>query len=325
MAGLLAVGIAGLLSPRRGVRVAGLVALVGATAARYNAFGATFPLVVLLFEWRPGLHWLKRYALSTAAWLATALAAFGINGALTDKPMHYWHSSLAIYDIVGTLAHVDDLSDEQLSADLAGTDLLIKKDIHAVIRADYDPRNFYPILNDPERTMWNLPINGFEPAPEAQRDAIERAWWHTVTTYPWAYVEHRLAVTAEVLDLRCTRKTGALVKRDFRYPELAASEGLANRWSPLQKRLTRVMQWIVRHTPLFLPWIYLLLSLGLIVAARRQRDVLAIVLSGIGLESTLVVLVHSNDYRYSHWMVVTTLVGAIMFVARRRSAAGSAH
>ncbi len=105
MAGFLALGAAGLLSERRGRRLLGLVGMFGATAVRYNAFGATLPLVVLLFEWRPGLGWVRRYAIATAAWLATTLAAFGVNKAITDHEMHYWHSSLAIYDIVGTLSN----------------------------------------------------------------------------------------------------------------------------------------------------------------------------------------------------------------------------
>jgi hypothetical protein len=81
MAGFLALGAAGQLSERRGRRLLGLAAMFGAMAVRYNALGATLPLVVLLFEWRPAIHWLPRYALSTAAWLATTFAAFGLNKA----------------------------------------------------------------------------------------------------------------------------------------------------------------------------------------------------------------------------------------------------
>jgi hypothetical protein len=322
MAGLLAVGIAGLLSARRWARLAGLVAMVGATAFRYNAFGATLPLVVLLFEWRTGMHWLRRYALSTAAWLAVTFAAFGINAALTDKPMHYWHSSLAVYDIVGTLANVDGvLSDAELRAELAGTELLIDHDIHGTIRAVYTPRDFFPILNDPAHTLWNLPINGYEPAPQSQRDAIERAWWHTVTAHPWAYAKHRFAVMGEVLDLRTTRVLGAVTRREFRYPAYAAELGLATGWSTTQHKLTRTMQWISRHTPLFVPWVYLVLTLLLLPLAWRQRDVLALLLSGLVMEASLLPLVHSRDYRYSHWMVITTLIGCIIIATRRYRAA----
>jgi hypothetical protein len=321
MAGLLALGVAGLLSPRRAVRIAGLLALTATAAFRYNAFGATLPLVVLLFEWRPGMASLPRYAASIGVWLATTLAAFGINAALTDKQMHYWHSSLAIYDIVGTLARVDgSLSDTELRTELAGTDLLIDHDIHAAIRAVYTPRDFLPILNDPKHRLWNLPTEGFEPAPERQRDAIEREWWRVIERHPWAYARHRLAVMGEVLDVRTTHSIGAIAPRDFHDPGAAARFGVSSGWSPMQLKLTRALQWLARHTPLFVPWVYLVLTLILLPFTWRQRDLLALLLSGVGMEASLLPLVHSRDYRYSHWMVITTMVACISLAIRRRAA-----
>lgn len=322
MAGLLAIGIPALLSERRSRRVLGLAAMFGATAFRYNAFGATLPLVVLLFQWTPGWHWLKRYALATACWLVVTLAAFGVNKALTDKPMYYWNSSLALYDIVGTYAYVDeDLPDSEFETRLAGTNLDTKKDIHALIRAVYTPSTYYPILNDPKRTMWSVPINGYIPAPEAQRDAISRAWMDVITTYPMAYLKHRITVFSEALGIGTGRGRGVPVRREFRYPQLAWDNGLATGASSVQNKLTRAMVFFVRHTPFLVPWIYALLSLLMLPLAFRHRDVLAIILSGIVMELTLLPLVHSNDYRYSHWMVLTTMIAAIVLVARRYRAA----
>jgi hypothetical protein len=325
MAGLLAIGIAGLMSTRRWARLGGLVAMFGAAAFRYNAFGATLPLVVLLFEWRPGMRWLPRYALSTAAWLATTVAAFGVNGALTDKEMHYWHSSLAVFDIAGTLADVDgDLPDAELRAELAGTQLLVDHDIHAAVRTVYTPRTFSPLVTDPVHRLWNLPITGNQPAPQAQRDAIERAWWHVVTRHPWAYTRHRLAAMAEVLDLRVTRSMAAVTPRELKYSDLVAALGLTVHWSSSQLVMTRAMHAVSRWTPLFVPWVYLVLSLVLLPLAWRQRDVLAMLLSGLVMEASLLPLSHTRDYRYSHWMAITTIVSCIVVVARRyRAAAGA--
>ena len=318
MAGFLALGAAGLLSERRGARLWGLVAMMGAAAVRYNALGATLPLVVLLFQWRPGMHWLRRYALATAAWLATTFAAFGINAALTDREMHYWHSSLALYDIVGTLAHVDeDRPDAELRELFAGTELLIQRDIHAVARKVYSTRDFFPIVNDEKYTMWNVPINGYEPAPASQRDAIARAWWDTITTYPGAYLRHRLAVTADVLGFGDRPGAGAITKREFRWPGYANELGMGTGWSKLQHRMSKWMRALWRSTPIFVPYVYAFISLLLLPLALRHRDVLAILLSGIVMEGTLVLLAHSNDYRYSHWMVICSILGAILLAARR--------
>jgi hypothetical protein len=79
MAGFLVLGLAALLDPRRWIRIAALAAFFVATAVRYNTPAATLPLIVLLFEWSPTLPtWsgrLRRYAISTAAWLAVTGAA----------------------------------------------------------------------------------------------------------------------------------------------------------------------------------------------------------------------------------------------------------
>ncbi len=323
MAGLLAVGCAGLLSPHRGRRLWALVALCGATAMRYNAFGATLPLIVLLFEWRAGQRWFLRYATAVALWLAVTVAAFAANAALTDRQMHYWHSSLAIFDIVGTYASLDgQLSDEQLRAELDGTGLLVQRDIHATMRKLYSPRIFFPILRDPEHRLWELPISGFEPAPQAQRDAISRAFWHVVTTHPGAYVEHRLAATAAALDFELHR-TGYINRRAPKNLEYAEEFGISTRVSFIQYRFNRAYYWVSSETPLLVPWVYLALSVLLLPFAWRQRDVLALLLSGLVMESSLLFLAHSTDYRYSHWMVVVTIVSAIFLGVRRSRAARS--
>lgn len=317
MVGFLVLGAVGLLSERRTAKVWGLVALLWATAVRYNALGATLPLVVLLFEWRPGMHWLKRYALSTAVWLAITLAAFGLNAKVTDREMHYWQSSLALYDIVGTLAHVDeDLPDAELQRLLAGTELLKTERIHETIRAVYTPRDFFPIVNDPKLTMWNVPINGYEPAPQSQRDAISRAYRETLTTYPGAYAAHRLDVIVQVLGVY-SRRAGAVSKREFYSPQMQHEMGLSTGWSRLQHKLTYWMKWLSYHTPLFVPFVYFVVTLFLLPLALRRREILAFLLSGLSMEGTLLFLAHSNDYRYSHWMVICTIFSAIVIFAHR--------
>lgn len=169
MAGLLALGVAGLLADRRWVRVAGLVALVAASAVRHNAPAATLPLIVILFELAPSPPtWrgrITRYAISTAAWLGVTVASLGINGALTDKPMHFWASSLALADIVGTLAHVDGtIPDTALAPLLTPTDVHVERDFHVRLRAAYSPFEFSQLVLGDER-LWDMPITGDTPRP----------------------------------------------------------------------------------------------------------------------------------------------------------------
>jgi hypothetical protein len=317
MAGFLMLGVAALLSERRGVRIAGLLLMIAANAVRYNAIAATLPLIVLLFEWRPGLPWLKRYAISTAAWLAVTVGAFRLNGAIADHELHLW-TSLAAYDIVGTLAFIDeDLTDAELEAHLAGTDLLVHQDIHATIREIYTPTDFLPITNHPTKTLWSLPINGYVPPPEPQRDAIARVWKDTLATWPLAYVKHRLSVMGEVAGIHGTEKSGAIAKREYRWTSYVHEIGLGTGWSKLQRKLTWWNRQIVKHTPLFAVWMYLAIAIALLPLALRHRDMLALLLSGLGLEATLLLFAPSPDYRYSHWMVICTIIAAIVLGIRR--------
>ena len=82
-------------------------ALVSRSASRPRCATTRSPRrcrsIVLLFEWRAGQRWLARYAIALGAWLAVTVVALGINALLTDRKMHFWHSSLALADIVGTL------------------------------------------------------------------------------------------------------------------------------------------------------------------------------------------------------------------------------
>jgi hypothetical protein len=317
MAGFLMLGAAALMSPRRGLRIAGLLAMAAANSVRYNAVGATLPLVVLLFEWRPGLPWLKRYAISTAAWLAVTFSVFRFNDAIADHQLYLW-TSLAAYDIVGTLAFVDgDLSDAELERRLAGTDLLVHQDIHATIRELYTPADFLPITNHPTKTLWSLPINGYVGPPEAQRDALARVWKETVTTWPGAYLKHRFSVMGEVIGLGGSEASGAIARRDFKYANYVHEIGLGTGWSKLQRRLTGFNRWVVRATPLFSVWMYLLIGAALLPLAIRHRDMLALLLSGFGLEGTLLLAAPSPDYRYSHWLVICVIVAAIVLGIRR--------
>jgi hypothetical protein len=323
MAGFLMLGTAGLLSPRRGSRIAGLVAMAAGTAVRYNAAAATLPLIVLLFEWRPGLVWWKRYALATAAWLVVTFGAFRFNAALEDYKLHLW-TSLAAYDITGTIAMVDeDLSDAEIEAQLAGTELQVHHDIQATMRELYLPSDILPIVNHPTKALWYLPINGIAGPPEEQRDAIARAWKDTVTRWPLAYAKHRFSVLAECLGLGGTTAGGAVPRRDYRWPEYVHQLGMGTGWSKLQRRLERLNRTLIRSTPIFAVWMYLVIALVLLPIARH-RDALAILLSGLGIETTLLVFAPSLDYRYSHWLVICAILAAILIGVRRfRGPAGA--
>jgi hypothetical protein len=326
MAGFFVLGAAALLARCRWIRVLGLVSLAVATSVRYNAPAATLPLVVLLFRWSDAAitTWkqrIARYAIATAAWVAITIIPFAFDAAITDRKMYVWHSSLAVLDIAGTLAEVDGtISDDELQRVLAGTELRFDHDIHAQIRKVYVSWDFAPLIYG-EGHLWSLPIQGTTPAPEPQREAISRAFWQVIADHPGAYLRHRWSAFVEAIGLASPNHGSMVMMAKFQYPKIMGDIGLATNASRLQTFWQRKINDLSKATPLFRPWIYLLISLILLPLCRRHRDVFALLVSGIVFELTLFPLAPTPDYRYSHWMVVCTYLAIIMLTARRAAAA----
>ena len=103
--------------------------------------------------------------------------------------------------------------------------------------------------------------------------------------------------------------------RKIHLPEYHVQLGLGTGWSPLQLAMTRWLTAVWRSVPIFLPWMYAALALLLLPLARRHRDLLALLLSGLGLELSLLPFAATADYRYSHWMVVCTCIAAIALIS----------
>jgi hypothetical protein len=184
------------------------------------------------------------------------------------------------------------------------------------VRRQYSPIDFEPLIHG-DGHLWEVPISGTQPAPAPKREAIARMFWSTVTSHPGAYLAHRAATTRYVLALPGSPVYSPVMMHRLQYTGLVAQLGVGTGWSDLQGWMQRKAQWLAKKTPLFRPWMYLVLALVLLPFARRQRDVLALLLSGLGLEASLFVLAPTPDYRYSHWMVVCTCLAVVMLVARR--------
>jgi hypothetical protein len=315
MAGFLVLGIAAMFDDRRWVRLVGLGAFCLATAFRYNALAATLPLVVLLFEWERGQRWLARYAIAAGVWLAITAVALGGNALLTDRKMHFWHSSLALADIVGVLAFVDeDLPDGELRPLLAPTGIRADTGIHAAVRAQYKSYDFQQLLTGDGR-LWDVPW--VDPLPEPRRDAISHAWLALIEAHPSAFLRYRLDNFGETLGIHRKFQGAMVVTHAAQYPGMLDYMGVGKGSSGFQEIAEAFTKWCARHTRLFRPHFYALLSLLLLGLCRRQRDVLAIVLSGLSMELTMLGLGATPDYRYSHWLVVATCLAIVMLVARR--------
>jgi len=95
-AGLALFGAGLVVDGGRRTRVLGLVVLAAAAGVRHDAAAATLPLIVVLLAPQLRGVWWRRYAIAVAAWLATTIAACGVNTALTARE----------HDV--TVVHADD-------------------------------------------------------------------------------------------------------------------------------------------------------------------------------------------------------------------------
>ena len=309
MAGYLLVGTAAIVDDRRWIRLTGLAAMVAACAMRHNGFAAAVPLIGLLFVWRMGLPWWKRYAISGATALTVVVLAFATTRVLAVKHVPI---SPAMGDIAGVLAYTHDRSDDDLRAVLAGTPLHVTRDIQTRARRLYSPRNSYALAHGDDRLF-------DPPTTDAQHAALNRAWEDLVTSDWGAYFRSRLATFRELLGLS-DQPLWSPVWNDFLETKNQATwvQHLALK-SPLQVVLGRWFNVLAYETPLFEPYVYALIALVLLACFARERLTIALLASGLLYELGYFPATSTPDVRYSHWMIVCTcLAGVLVFVQRYR-------
>ena len=308
MAAYLLAGTAALLSPRRGIRLVGLALLTVACAFRYNAFAASVPLIGLLFEWRPGMRWWKRYAISGAMAVLSLAAAIGLNRALTSHHVA-GADGVALADIAGVLNYGRDRSDDELREILRGVPLRTTTGIQARARSLFSARSAMAMFYGEGSLYANpLPIH---------HDAIARAWRQLVGEEWRAYLEYRGNGFRELLGLHEGYLWTPVWYQFLGHPDLrtqvhhnAVVSGL--QWLELQQ-----VGYLAYETPLFRPYLYALLALALLITCCRDRLSLALIASGLLYELSYFPAANTVDFRYSHWMITATCVATVMILVRR--------
>lgn len=314
MAGICMLAFALLLDARRAFW--GIALLSIGCALRYNGLALAFPPIVLLFDW--GRRW--RYPAAVAVWLGVVVLNFAFAAALTERKTHYWSSSLALMDIAGTLCFDErHYSDAELEDMLAGTDLRVHTNIEARMCKLLGSGSYVRLISR-DIGMWPTPESGTATTPRSRQIAAERAWKRIVPARPRAYFAYRLSVFYRVMSLRAPpwgMVTPVVPAVAINRPDKLAELELSLRCSPIQSAWVDASTWVAENTPLFRPWLYLLATLAMLAVTRR-RSVVALLLSGIALEATLAFLTVSPDYRYSHWFVLSAVVGGVLIVLHRR-------
>jgi hypothetical protein len=315
MAGGLMIGIALLADEDTRRHRLALVFIFFASLMRWNALAATFVPMILLFRWKPALPRLKRYAIAGVAWLAVTGAAYETNELLTDETEYFWYWSNAYQDIAGTLEYMPDLDDATLTKLLDGVPLVEHENIHAKLRAIYNPAHIYHLMRDKGRVFRIAET-------QAERDAIAAAWKRIVLGNPGGYFRYRLDNFRLLLNLE---RRPSFSNVYIWFTVLAAPDTIAELEhdaypSRIQAKLRAWSQWI-SLTPLYWLFPYFGLCFLMLPLCWRKPVEGSLLLSAIGYELAWFFLAQTTDYRYSQWMLVCTLSTLTLIVARRRVAA----
>lgn len=311
MAAYLVAGIAALLQPRLRTRLIGLGLLVFACASRHNGAAAALPLVFFVFEWRTGIRWWKRVALSFAVVVVVTLGGIAITRTLaTTHPI-----LTTVYpDVVGMIAHTRDRSDEDLRHLLRGTSLAYTTDIQKRARKLSELGGSTPIVVGEDRL--------FDQARTPEEwDALYRARRELLRDDPWSYFGGHWRHFSELLGLG-VEYLRAPVWNLFMEEDVVAAIGHNAGYSGAQLYLGRAFNWLATYTPMFRPYVYACVALLLLALCCRDRVSAALLTSGLLYELSFFPVGVNPDYRYSHWMVTATCIAAvILFVHRMRTRA----
>lgn len=255
---------------------------------------------------------------------ALMAAASAVNRALTARHEHPVQSIL-IYDLAGVavLSGRTDLFDAaagRLPDVLRGRPAV---EIQA-LRAHYYPSTWTPLV-----FVEGSPLA--VTASAAQVDALAVQWRRAVLEEPRAYLRHRAGVFLQVIGahpgalfaplyfgIPTSSPDHAEVSKTFRIDpdELA----------PVQRLLRRAFE-RAATLDVHRPWFWLGLNVLAIAAAAlfspRRAALAALGASGLFHELALFFIAPSADYRYSHWLVLSTwaLLAVLAWeIACRRSA-----
>ena len=269
MTAFMVLGTALMLDERRARKLFGLALLSLGTAMRHNALVMTFPLVVILFTWKPGLRFWKRHALAFAAWIAVTGTAQLVDRVLTDEQRHIWVDSIALCDITSTLRYVQPtIPDDQLRKELGG---------HA---GDPDERSACAHARRAARWRRQSAVEHglcvFRNPEErgGTYDAVVRAWRTIVFSHLDAYLTYRFEVFRRVLRLTDLPLTSPVYNwfTDVQDP-WGSGERIGHDAAPgkLQNKL-RLGIHVVGATWVFHVFLYVVLSIVLrAVRAARPR------------------------------------------------------
>jgi hypothetical protein len=313
MAGFLVAGVALALRSSWQARIGGLLLLVLAAGVRDNAAAALPHLLLWIAASWGCRRWIVKCAVGAGAFVLVVGTAMSANRAVTDVRMHAWYWSVAPFDMAGTIAHADTISDAELLTVLADTGIYpdVRDNIQARVRRVYTPRVWHPLVFSDEALWITFP-------DRPQRLARARAWRELIRRYPEAYAAHRWSVTREVLGLSSQPVWEPVCQTFTAVDDHQYRLHHTHTMSWWQQKLGAIYRWL-GTTVVYRAWAYLLLASIFLGYGLWRRDQMIVALAGSGLlyEASFVVVTAAPDFRYSHWMVTCTVLCAVLIFRER--------
>ena len=325
---LLAIGVAGTFTPiglpshSRGVPKLVIAAsfLLAAILCRHNAFFAVIPLIALGGARSIGpapSH--RRIAtasfIGALAFAAILFLAAAINAALTTYKPAPWHS-LALFDIAGIIHHLPP-EQQQALYDQVPAHVRGNGSLDNLLRtySSYDWETLVQQENPafaPEPWTRHVIRMGDADLTPQDQTALKHLWRDAILHHPIAWLIHRVSVFRQVIG-----RTSVMMEPNN------SPEWLANAYghSPERTKLQNYIRWrltnLSRHL-FFRPWIYLGITMLVMLACflpsftMERIQIGLIAASGFAHEAGLFLLAPSADFRYSHYMIYTSLLASLL-------------
>jgi hypothetical protein len=337
---LLAIGVAGAIktgSPAAGGYrtiakfVLGALFLLAATLSRHNALLAVIPLIALGIVQTLGAPRSGRYfaGVSIIGSLVFAITLFGatlVNNALTSYKTTPWHP-YALFDIAGIISGLSDPDEqktiyEQIPARLRGNGSLDN------LLLTYSPADWGTLVQIENPAFQLEPFTSHEiyakeigiTVPDG--NALMHVWLQTIFRHPLAWLNHRVMVSRILLGHTHHILWGSVFMLPNGFPDWVA--GIYRHNSELNKFQNRV-KWSLTQWSRYLffkPWLYMVLSIFLVLDClifpfTGRIQILLIALSGLTYEGGLFLFAAFAEFRYSHYMIYTSLLASLLFLQTR--------
>jgi hypothetical protein len=311
--------------------LAGTCALLGALLFRHNAVFAALPVLVYgAWELLGTGGTLRRGALALGAGIIAALVLLGattaVNSALTTQREHPVQS-LLLFDVAGIAV----LTDHALFDPVAHRIPRIVRDQDSVaiaaLRSGYYPSTWTPLVFVPDSPL-AIAVS------DEEVDELKSLWRNAIIGAPTAYLAHRESVFRELIGAHAGPLFAPVY---FGIPTSSPDHAVVKEAFEIEPGKAAAVQRLLRNGfafsatfVIYRPWFWLGLNVVLIgiatVVSVRPAALVAVGMSGLLYELAFFFIAPSADYRYSHWLVLSTWVLLAALVAgalpkRRRNRA----